>query len=213
MPGFEALEGRDVVYRHGREILRTCHHHVCMINGIDVQHLATVHGIRMDMDVEIAEDRDRALLDITLRGAPPRDGLLGRATHAAFGGAYSYRMRYGAGTVGLLTTLHDVTAFGRWRLPEARMLFAYQPLPDRTIRIRPVFVTERRAGVRGRLMAEAMLRTMTTGFHVLRDEDGQVYDNIRFHTGGLLPMDGPVARYVAFVDRLPASPWQAVDPA
>lgn len=212
VPEFESLQGKEVVVQHGADIIRTCHHHVCMINGIDVQHLSTVHDIDMSMDIDIREDKDRNLLDITLRGPPSRRTPIGRALHRAFGGSYGYRMRYCAGTVGLLTTLHQVVAFDRWSLPEARMIFAYQPLPDRTIRIRPVFITERRSGATGRVLARTMLRLMALGFSSLRDEDGMIYDNIRFQPRALLPMDAPVARYIAYIDRQPLSPWTAVDP-
>ena len=62
-----------------------------------------------------------------------------------------------------------------------------------------VFVAERRGGLLGRVLGELLLATMWLGFHVLRDEDGRIYDNIRFHTQALLPMDGPIGRYVGMM--------------
>ena len=38
-------------------------------------------------------------------------------------------------------------------------------------------------------------------YHVLRDEDGAVYDNMRFNPKNLLKVDGPVARYIGYVNR------------
>ena len=41
----------------------------------------------------------------------------------------------------------------------------------------------------------------------LRDEDGLIYDNIRFRPAALLAMDAPVARFLQFVNRQPPSCW------
>lgn len=205
VPDFPGLEGQPTVWRHGHPIVRSCHHHVCMINGIDVQHLATVHDLRVDMEVDLQEDTH--LLDITLAGAPPTDSRRGRLMHTLFGGFYSYSMRYQAGTMGLLTTVRQTRLLGRVPLPEARMIFAYRPLPDGRTCVQPTFIAPRGEGLAGLAHANLMLAVMAAGFRVLRDEDGKIYDNIRFDPQAMLPMDGPVARYIAWINRQGRSEW------
>ena len=54
---------------------------------------------------------------------------------------------------------------------------------------------------------KTLLWMMKVGFFILRDEDGAVYDNIRFQPNALLKMDGAVARFIAWVNKLPLSDW------
>jgi hypothetical protein len=183
-----------------------------MINGIDVQHLATVHDLPMDLGVTLDASEDGRTLDVTLAGPPPTHTWRGRAVHALLGGHYSYAMRYHGGTMGLLTTVRDTRLFGRWPLPPLRMLFAYRPEwredTGRRTQIYPVFVAP--SGTPGaQLAAHLSLPAMRAGFHMLRDEDGQVYDHIRFQPHALLPDDHAVARYIAWVNRLPVGAWAA----
>lgn len=212
VPAFRGLDPDEVVWRLGTPVERDCHHHVCMINGIDVQHLSTVHGIDLSMDVELEEDRTAGQLDITLSAGLRGPGLGRRLLRGALGDRYAYRMRYSFGTVGLLTTNLHTRALGRHPLPPTRMLFAFTPRPEGGTRIQPVFVAPRRTGLRGRILSESLLLAQRIGFAVLRDEDGRVYDHIRFRPDALLPMDGPVARYIAYVNRLPTSDWTAPAP-
>ena len=44
---------------------------------------------------------------------------------------------------------------------------------------------------------------------MLRGEDGEVYDNIRFKTESLLKIDLPVARYVGYINQLEPSIWSS----
>lgn len=207
VPEFANLVGKEVVWRVGRSWELPCHGHVAMINGIDVQHLKTVHQIDMHMDLAIDETEDAHLIDFTLEGELPSDSMLARGLRRLLGGSYSYRMRYAHASAGLLTTVRGVRLLGRWLLPEFRMIFAYLPLDGQRTRVTPVFVTERRTGLLGRVLAEAMLLGMYLGMLVLKDEDGKIYENIRFQTTALLPMDGPIARFQGHVNRLEPSAW------
>jgi phenylpropionate dioxygenase-like ring-hydroxylating dioxygenase large terminal subunit len=212
LPTFPDLPDAELRVRVGAPYERACHHHVCMINGIDVQHLSTVHGIAMDLQVTIDEVEAEARVDITLDGRPPTATLTQRLTSRLMGGRYSYHMRYSGGSVGLLTTLRDVALLGRLSVPRTRMLFAYQPTRDGRTRVWPVFLTERRRGLLGRLLDEALLALMYAGFWVLRDADGRVYDNIRFQPNALLAQDAPVARFFTYTNRLQPSEWAPVAP-
>ena len=95
VPDFPGLEGQEVVWQHGPTLERGCHPHVCMINGLDVQHLSTVHGLRLDVAVTMDERPEIGVLDIRLAG---------RFSHAALGGHYAYSMRYQGVKLVLLTT-------------------------------------------------------------------------------------------------------------
>lgn len=52
-----SLEGEEITYKIGNSFFRTCHHHITMINGIDPQHLKTVHNIHMGMNLKFDESK------------------------------------------------------------------------------------------------------------------------------------------------------------
>jgi nitrite reductase/ring-hydroxylating ferredoxin subunit len=208
VPGPAELEGEEVDWVHGIRYRRSCHHHVTMINGIDPQHLRTVHGIEIDMAMELDEDPERERIDITLTGALPRATLRQRALRGLIGDSYSYRMRYGGGSVGCLTVMKGTRLLGRGpELPELYMIFAYRPVAPGLSEVQPIYLTRRRRGLLGRLVARGLLGAMKLGFRVLRDEDGKVYENMRFRPHALLEIDQPVARFIRFVNRLEPSVW------
>jgi phenylpropionate dioxygenase-like ring-hydroxylating dioxygenase large terminal subunit len=49
LPFHDGLAGKKLLYSLGKSYIRACHHHVTMINGIDKQHLKTVHHVNLDM--------------------------------------------------------------------------------------------------------------------------------------------------------------------
>jgi nitrite reductase/ring-hydroxylating ferredoxin subunit len=203
------LEGMATAWVHGAAYLRTCHHHVTMINGIDPQHLATVHDIDIAMRMDLREDRP-GLLDITLTGELPAKRLVDRAARRLLGPRYSYRMRYDNASVGCLTMLKGVSWLGRGRpLPELYMLFAYRPMSHGKTLVQPIFVTRKRPGFTGWLVSRALMALTRRAFAALQGEDGLVYENMRFHPHALLAMDEPVARFVAHVNRLEPSVWSS----
>jgi nitrite reductase/ring-hydroxylating ferredoxin subunit len=206
------LEGRDLTWTHGKPYERSCHHHVTMINGIDPQHLQTVHGIDIDMQMDLHEDDRRGLLDITLTGVLPSEKPLQRFARWLLGPNYSYRMRYAHASIGCLTILKGVSWFGSGRpLPELYMIFAYRPLARGRTLVQPIYVTPSRAGLAGRLTAHALMWLTKRAFFALQSEDGMVYENMRFQPGALLPIDAPVAEFIGHVNRLEASIWSKSD--
>ncbi|MFM2163371.1 MAG: hypothetical protein RLZZ383_2883 [Pseudomonadota bacterium] len=205
VPDFPGLEGVTLVVAHGAPITRTCHAHVCMVNGMDAEHLWTVHGFDLDLKPEVAESEALGTFDVSLAGPLPRTTLAERLVHALLGGRYRYSMRYHGGTLGLLTTLQDTTLLGRWPLPETRMLFAYRPTAEGTTHIEPVFVAPAGKGL-GRWLAAARLRAMQRAFHVLRDDDGRIYDNIRYRPDGA-PAGSALEAFHAWIDQRTPSVW------
>lgn len=209
LPEFEGLEGAEVVCWDDRPVERTCHHHVCMINGIDAQHLATVHAIHARMELSYREHADGHVVDFVLEGEVP-GSWQGRLLRRLIGPTYRYGMRYADACIGLLTTVKGLRLGGVGpRLPELHMLYAYLPLARGRIRIQPIFVTRRRPGPLGWAWSRVLLLATVRGYRLLQHEDGRVYDHIRFDPRSLLPLDAPVARFIAWVNRLKPSAWSA----
>jgi hypothetical protein len=153
----------------------------------------------------VTEDVETGTFDVSLAGPLPHNRGIERLVHRLLGGRYRYSMRYHGGTLGLLTTLQDTALFGRWRLPETRMLFAYRPTADGQTHIEPVFVAP--AGTHaGRLLARARLWAMRQGFRVLRDDDGRIYDHIRYRPEGA-PAGSALEAFHAWIDRQTPSVW------
>ena len=214
VPDFPDWPAEETVAVGGVPYERGCHHHVTMINGIDPQHLRTVHRIHIDMDVSVERSEDGRILDISLSGAFPDATLKERVGKRVLGGTYRYSMRYVDGTLGMLSVLQDTRLMGTGpALPSTHMIFAYRPMASRRTFVQPIYVARRRAGVTGRVATRALLTAMKLGFAVLRDEDGAIYENMRFRPANLLPMDAPVARFLSWVDTLPPSEWSTELPS
>ncbi len=208
VPEYPELAGQEVWYQAGAPVEHPCHHHVCMINGIDAQHLRTVHGLAIDMNLEVDEEANGRIVDYTMRGRWSTETLRERLVRRLLGPSYAYRMRYVDATVGLLTTLMDTRFLGSGPpLPPLRMIFAFTPMAPGQTRVQPIYIAPKQPGIAKLLAAQAMLQSQKWGYFVLKDEDGAVYDNIRFQTRNLLPIDGAVAKFVSHVNRLPRSRW------
>lgn len=206
LTSFIGLDQTDVVVRFDKSYVRSCHHHVTMINGIDAQHLKTVHGIDIEMNVDISESTRQ--IDIVLTGQIGNKGLGERIAKWLLGSQYSYGMRYDHASVGLLTLMKDASWFGRGsKIPSLHLIFAYRPMKDGKTFVQPIFVTARRSGIWGRLKSTFLIALTRQGFRALQGEDGEVYENMRFNPAKLLPMDRPVSKYIQYVNRLPASCW------
>lgn len=211
VPDFEGLAGKMVRISFGKSYQRTCHHHVTMINGIDAQHLGTVHGFGIRMHLTIKELGEE-LIDFSLDGRLPASSLKERLVARFLGGNYGYAMRYSAGTMGLLTMMQRVRIFGCFPAPELRMIFAYRPLaPGKTL-VQPIYLAEKRKGLLGALREWFVLLLTRRLFFSLRDDDGKVYDNMRFNPACLLQIDDPVKKFINKVNGLRPSVWSRVAP-
>jgi phenylpropionate dioxygenase-like ring-hydroxylating dioxygenase large terminal subunit len=193
----------------GGSYVRSCHHHVTMINGIDPQHLKTVHGLNIEMDLEISEENDGRQIDITLSGNLPEATRSEKIVRWILGPRYGYSMRYDHANNGLLTLMKDVVLFGKGpRLPTLHMIFAYRPLSATETLVQPIYVTKKRPGVFGFLITHALIFMTKRAFFALQGEDGMVYENMRFFPKNLLAIDKPVAQYIQYVNKMPISPWK-----
>jgi len=202
-----ALEGVDIVSRAGKSYKRKCHYHITMINGIDPQHLSTVHGINIKMDINIKEDTSNRI-DIELRGEVPATNIKEKIWKYVLGNNYAYSMKYADGTLAALTTMKDVKLFNKFKIiPELYMLFAYKSDGLQNTIVNTIFVTKKRKGLFGPLKSHFILWITSQLLKVLQGEDGEVYENIRFKTDCLLPIDAPVAKYIKYINGLAVSKW------
>lgn len=202
---FDELQGKSIVTIHEKAFERSCHHHICMMNGIDAQHLQTVHKLNIKMSVSLQQNQSATVVDFTLRGEFPQTTLRERIGRKILGESYSYSMRYADGCIGLLTTMKNVRLFS-----SLHMIFAYTPVAPGKTRIQSIYVAEKRKGIFGLLVTRVLLFFTKLGYYVLRDEDGKFYDNIRFNQNALLSIDTPVAKYMNYVNELKPSVWSRV---
>lgn len=206
VPGFE---GQEMTYVHGKDYERGCHFHITMINGIDPQHLRTVHNIHIDMDLSI-EQEDESRIDIELSGPMPDTTFAEKMTKKVLGNEYGYSMKYADGCVAALTILKRVKFFG-FNIPELHMIFAYQMIEPGRSHVQPIYLTQKRSGLLGGLKSRFWIFLTKMAFLSLQGEDGQVYENIRFNTQNLLKMDTPVTKYIRYINRLKPSVWSRAE--
>ncbi len=199
---FDELQGQAVIAIPDKPLERNCHHHICMMNGIDAQHLQTVHKLNIDMQLDLMPNSSGTILDFTLSGQFPHTTRREKVAHAVLGSRYSYTMRYANGCLGLLTIMKGVK-----RIPPLHMIYAYPPLTDGRTRIQPIYVAAQRPGPFGKLKTHFLLWLTRMAYYFLRDEDGLIYDNINFAPRTLLKIDQPIVEYMRYVNQLEPSAW------
>ncbi len=210
VPEVPDLEGKNTLYSHGKIYERRCHHHITMINGIDPQHLSTVHNINITMDINVKQAHSN-MIDIELSGIIPDVRFSERIAKKLLGDRYAYSMKYIDGCIGILTIMKNVRFLGKYHiLPPLHILFAYQLIERGRTQVRPIFITKKRPGLLGYLKSRCLILLSKLAFYSLKGEDGEVYDNIRFSTHHLLPMDAPIGKYIQYINRLKPSIWSKV---
>ncbi|MBL7546172.1 MAG: Rieske 2Fe-2S domain-containing protein [Bdellovibrionaceae bacterium] len=203
---YPELEGLPLYVTFGKTYQRRCHHHVTMINGIDPQHLKTVHQINIEMSVDIKSTARQ--MQISLAGAIGNKTWASRITQFFIGPLYSYSMLYDHASNGFLTLVKNSFWFGgKKKIPSMYMIFAYRPLAGGHSQVQPIFLTPKRTGVFGILTSRILIWITQMGFRALQGEDGEVYENMRFNPNKLLPMDRPVGQYIQYVNKIPISLW------
>ncbi|OUL21122.1 Rieske (2Fe-2S) protein [Nostoc sp. RF31YmG] len=199
---FDELKGKEIIAQPDRAFERICHHHICMMNGIDAQHLKTIHHLDIKMDLSLYRSELDTQIDFTMRGQFPQTTWRERLGLRFLGSNYEYSMRYAHGCIGLLTMMKKVRLF-----PPLHMIYAYTPIAPGRTRIQPIYVTEKRKGIFGYLLSKFLLFCTRLAYYMLRDEDGKIYDNIRFNPNLLLSIDTPLAKYMEYVNQLEPSRW------
>ncbi len=200
------LADQEVVFSIDKPYFRSCHYHITMVNGIDVQHLRTVHDIDVNMNVSITEPK-ASHLQICISGNFSQGGKRAQLLKWIFGETYAYTMTYAHGTIGGLTMMQNVKLLGKWKVPTLHMLYAYSPLKECRSKVTPIYLTKKRHGILGWLVNRFLLMLTKRLFYVLKEEDGMIYENIRFNTTNFLKIDQPIAKYIAYINRLTPSQW------
>ncbi len=180
---------------------RNCHHHICMMNGIDAQHLQTVHKLNIKMNLSLQSNKSGNMIDFTLSGEFPQTTFREKIARRILGNNYGYTMRYADGCIGLLTIMKKVRF-----IPPLRMIYAYTPLEGRT-KIQPIYITKKRAGILGWFISRFLLLLTKLAYYFLRGEDGMIYDNIRYNPNAILNIDEPLVKYMNYVNQLQPSIW------
>jgi len=204
---FEELRGKAIATQADRAFERSCHHHICMMNGIDAQHLKTIHHLDIQMELSLNQNATGTQMDFTMTGSFPRTTWRERLGQRLLGSTYTYSMRYAHGCMGLLTMMKNVRL-----LPPLHLVFAYTPIAPGRTRIQPIYATEHRPGILGWGLSQVFLLCTRLAYYLLRDEDGIIYDHIRFHPQTMLPIDAPLLRYMDYVNRLEPSQWSSDRP-
>lgn len=203
VPNFDELKDKEILTQTDRSFTRTCHHHICMMNGIDIQHLKTIHHLDIKMELSLNFPSEIGTqIDFTIRRQFPQTTWRERLGQRFLGATYQYSMRYAYGCIGLLKMMENVQLF-----PPLYMLYAYTPIAPAKTRIQPIYITEKRPGIRGYLLSTLLLLWTRLAYYMLRDEDGKIYDNIQFKPKLLLSMDQPLAQYIEYVNQLEPSRW------
>ncbi|OYZ16252.1 MAG: hypothetical protein B7Y39_15905 [Bdellovibrio sp. 28-41-41] len=206
LTSFPELVDQDLEVSFGTSYERRCHHHVTMINGIDPQHLKTVHNIDIEMEVDVRTVYRQ--MQISLAGAIGNATWVAKLTQFFIGPFYSYSMLYDHASTGFLTLVKNSYWFGgRSKIPSLYMIFAYRPLTGGRSSVQPIFLTKKRSGAFGKLISKVLIAITHMGFKSLQGEDGEVYENMRFAPTKLLPIDRPVGQYIQYVNKIPTSQW------
>ena len=199
---FDELKGKPLVTFYDKPFERNCHHHICMMNGIDAQHLQTVHKLNINMNLTLQQNSSNTIIDFILNGEFPNTTQRERIARKMLGDKYEYTMRYAHGTIGLLTIMKKVKI-----VPPLHMIYAYSPIAPNKTRIQPIYIAQQRKGIFGWSLTLILLLLTKAAYYFLRDEDGLIYDNIRYNPNVILSIDEPLVKYMNYVNHLQPSIW------
>ncbi|AKG22794.1 aromatic ring-hydroxylating oxygenase subunit alpha [Calothrix sp. 336/3] len=199
---FDELMGKQIISLPDKSFTRNCHHHICMMNGIDAQHLQTVHKLNIQMELSLEEYSQGTIIDFTLSGKFPQTTAREKIAQSLIGEEYAYTMRYADGCIGLLTIMKKAKI-----IPPLHMIYAYTPLAPGVTRIQPIYVTAKRQGIFGFLLTHFLLLLTRLAYYFLRGEDGMIYDNIRYNPNNILNIDTPLVKYMQYVNQLQPAIW------
>lgn len=205
----KGLSNDDFIYKVGKPYKRSCHYHITMINGLDAQHLNNVHDLPVSMSVSISEPKEGYFKGI-MSGVFITKNLKSKYISWLLGGKYTYSMLYTDATIGFLTMMQNVRLFGRYKMPELHLIYAYTPMPNNSTIVTPIYVTQKNRTLFGRIKQNFLLFMTKRLFYRLKDEDGLIYENIQFNTDSLLKIDLPIAKYINYINNLDSSKWSIV---
>ena len=201
------LENEEIVSKHVRTGKLFAHHHIMMLNSIDLQHFSTVHNIDVDFKFNIKEDSS-GVFDWTLIGEIPNKGIKGPVIRRIFGNRVNYYVRIAGGAIQTNTFQITNTLPGKKiKFPPIHLLWGGVPQKSGVSTVEIFFIFKKREGPIGKLK-NFLLFFLTLGvLTILKDEDIEAFPNMRFHPNVLIPKDDCVAKLIQKLNGQKVSPW------
>lgn len=199
----DLIEG-SFSYKIGRTYTRPSHPHISLLNALDTTHVNTVHALDLNVTGSGYESDDKQLIHFDFEGQFKADSKKGKRAIFLTGGHYRYSVRYVGGTIGFLKALDGIKLFNKFKTRPMYATFSYCPLDENRTVIRPIFLTPKGQGILGKLSARFHLFLSEIIYNRLKNEDGEIYENIRF-TPHFQSEDKLITSFIAHVNRLPKS--------
>lgn len=196
----------DYSYKLGALYFRPSHPHVSLLNALDIQHVNTVHALDLKVKGNSEEAQDQSYIHYNFEGEFLTTSPAGRRNAFLTGGGYRFTVRYASATIGFLKALEGIKLFGRIPFPPIYATFGYRPINNEKTAIQPIFLTPKKTGFLGWLKTKLHLKLTEVIYNRLKNEDGEIYENIRF-TPHLTNEDALITSFIAHVNRLPKSPF------
>jgi phenylpropionate dioxygenase-like ring-hydroxylating dioxygenase large terminal subunit len=190
----------------GKSYSRPSHPHISLLNALDIQHVNTVHALELNVTAKHHEAEDASFIHYDFEGKFLTDSSAGRRNAFLSGGGYKFSVRYSGATVGFLKALEGIRLFGKIPFPPIYATFGYRQIGNSRTVIQPVFLTPKRKGIFGWIKSFLHLRMTEMIYNRLKNEDGEIYENIRFNPS-LTAEDSNISSFIGHVNRLPKSPF------
>lgn len=204
LPYHPELPGDEYDYKIGTLYSRPSHPHISLLNALDLQHVNTVHALSLKVEAKHYEAEDKSFIHYDFKGT----FLEGRQKFIS-GGGYKYSVRYSGSTIGFLKALEGIRLFGKIPFPPIYATFGYRQTGEKKTFIQPVFLAPKRKGFIGVLKTKLQLLMTEIIYNRLKNEDGEIYENIRF-TPNFSEADSNIVTFVAHVNRLKPSVFSGV---
>lgn len=199
LPFHPDLAEGSFVSQIGAAYTRPSHPHISLLNALDIQHVNTIHALDLQVNCQGHESDDGSTVHYDFAGK-----FLTEAKKFLTGGEYKYSVRYVGSTIGYLKALDGIKLFGRFPLRPMYATFGYRQYGKNHTIIQPVFLTPKGSGFSGQLKARFHLWLAAIIYKKLKNEDGEIYENIRF-TPHFQDEDTNILKFIAHVNRLPKS--------
>lgn len=188
----------------GEKYSRPSHPHISLLNALDIQHVNTVHALELNVSAKHHEADDKSFIHYDFEGKFLTNSSAGKRNAWISGGGYRFSVRYSGATVGYLKALEGIKLFGKIPFPPIYATFGYRQIEKNKTVIQPVFLTPKRSGLIGAIKSFFHLRMTAMIYNKLKNEDGEIYENIRF-TPNMTVEDSNIVSFIAYVNRLPKS--------
>jgi len=183
------------------------HHHVLMINCIDLQHFRGVHNLDVDFSFEL-KPGETGVLDWLVSGVLPRKGLKSRFARLLIGNEFRYAARFAGGAVAIISYGVNQTIRGLGiPFPTLNLFWGCVPQERGVSRIRVFAVTQKRPGILGFIVSTWLLLVTVGLLLMLRREEISAFPNFRFNPRLVGANDESAMTLVRKLEALKPSLW------